>query len=118
MNGNPNPITQFAQKGSFELVYPSHHPMFRWDTKKSKFSKLGRFGDTVDFANLDTVVQTAEMAAAVGSVGTQTELVETCGSPGHTTPLSSTLGSITSPSPCPCSLSLPLYQFSTSCTFT
>ena len=82
--GGSSAISKFAEAGSAELLFPALHDMQRWASKRDGFSRLGRLGDTVDFAQLPTVVQTVEMAQHVGSTGDHAGVaVETCGSPGE-----------------------------------
>jgi hypothetical protein len=51
--------------------------MPRWTDKMRFFPLAGRFGDTVDFANLESEFQTAEIAALVGAIAeTGTEVRE------------------------------------------
>ena len=48
------------------------------------FTLITRLGDTLDFASLDTALQTEEMAVALGAaLGTATDGIEACGSSGE-----------------------------------
>ena len=85
-----NPIAAFAEKGETDFMYPSHHSMKRWrDHRKliagqPYFTLIGRLGDTLDFAALDTQLQTEEMAAELGAtLETADQGVDACGSPGE-----------------------------------
>ena len=90
--GHPNPITQFAQTGKTVLAYPMSHSMNRWDkevfTATGKYNRqvipVGTFGTTVDFADLDSSLQTKELAKKVGAKSTTTSVgFEACGSRGE-----------------------------------
>jgi hypothetical protein len=87
-----NPIAAFADKGETDFMYPSHHSMKRWWDKRrliageEPFHMVGRLGDTLDFASLETDLQTEEMAVALGAsldTATDGDGVEACGSPGE-----------------------------------
>ena len=82
-----NPISAFAEKGETDFLYPSHHKMNIWSdqrTGQTPIPMVGRLGDTLDFASLETELQTEEMATALGAnVGTPTNGVGVCGSPGE-----------------------------------
>ena len=85
-----NPIAAFAEKGETDFMYPSWHTMKRWSDNRRLvagqplFSVVGRLGDTLDFASLDTDLQTEEMAVALGAtLGTAEDGIEACGSPGE-----------------------------------
>jgi cullin-associated NEDD8-dissociated protein 1 len=83
-NGRPNPITQFAELGRADFVYPWHHAMARWATEKKNgwFPHVGRFGDDAVFSSLPTSVQTSAMADRFGALATRSTAggVEACGS--------------------------------------
>jgi len=85
-NGLPNPIANFGDQGGTVLFYPAMHDMARWTANKKQFPRLGRFGETVDFAALPTEVQGAKVAARFGAASTGAPkggVVDVCGSPGE-----------------------------------
>ncbi|CAK0869087.1 unnamed protein product [Prorocentrum cordatum] len=69
--GGTEPITRWAT-GSFELEFPSWHPMGRWATAQTSLDYVGKLGDTVSFEALPVALQ------AAWTVG-----YESCGSPGE-----------------------------------
>jgi len=94
MNGHPHPIKKWmdVHENTF-LSYPAfavpdapatlaNHPITRWDNYSPKFSKLGRYGDTVKFVDLPNEIRLDEVAEHFGA---DTELVGggimVCGSP-------------------------------------
>ena len=77
-----NPIKAFAKRGETSLSFPSSHPTSRFATAQSTFALLGKFGDAVDFRNLPTSVQNAEVARLFGAL-VEGDLSESCGSPGE-----------------------------------
>ena len=67
--GRPNPITKFALDGRVDFVYPGWHPMQRWKDKVNRFIQfVGRYGDSVNFENLNSEVQTYELAEMANAV--------------------------------------------------
>ena len=89
-----NPITKWMDvNGSAFMVFPSAeppaghptlsaHPITRWDNHKSKFSRLGRFGDAMKFVDLPNEIRLDEVAEHFGG---ETEVggggIVVCGSP-------------------------------------
>eukprot|EP00945_MAST-04E_sp_MAST-4E-sp1_P002536 g2536.t1 len=83
--GRPNPITKFALDGRVDFVYPGWHPMQRWKDKVNRFIQfVGRYGDSVNFENLNSEVQTYELAEMANAVaGGASDGFESCGSRGE-----------------------------------
>lgn len=82
--GGASKITQFATAVGVVLAYPLSHDMDRWKANKKQLVYLGRMGDVVDFQHLPSSLQTAELAAMLGSEGAEADDVfEACGSPGE-----------------------------------
>lgn len=71
-----NPITQAAEDGTFELWYPSHHPMSRWNSRynppsiQSNIIYVGLLEGSVDFASLPAPLQTVSLMEEVGATYT------------------------------------------------
>jgi uncharacterized protein (DUF1501 family)/uncharacterized protein (DUF1800 family) len=84
--GNPNPIANFAQIGEVNFKYPASHPMTRFFDRRGYIPLVARYGDSVDFQNLNVELQTEEIAAVVGAlrVNSDKDGFEACGSPGET----------------------------------
>ncbi|CAE7367529.1 unnamed protein product, partial [Symbiodinium sp. CCMP2456] len=84
--GGASKIKQFTSKG-YLLVFPSWHPMDRWDTGLAteviRPGFVGKLGSTVQFHNLPQPLQTEALAAALGAVPEEQEFSEVCGSPGE-----------------------------------
>lgn len=100
-----NPISFPAGSGMTMIAFPGHHAMSRWSdvtkgTPNGKcrpkkglrqdsdvcLTRIGRFGDTVVFADLPTSYQTTELAELAGATavgGGVFDGSETCGSPGE-----------------------------------
>ena len=80
-----NPITAFAEAGGTRLHFPSWHSMSdNWDEGTDDLTLLGRLGDTINFKDLSSNVQTTNMASLVGALGTRlNDGFEACGSPGE-----------------------------------
>lgn len=93
MNNHSHPITKWMDiNRSAILMYPAKaqpdnpilraHPINRWDMYSPRFSKLGRFGDTVKFVDLPNEIRQVEVAEYFGA---ETEVrgggVMVCGSP-------------------------------------
>jgi len=85
-----NPIDRKAWvEGVTEFHFPSWHEMSNWSTHQrstSMFSqwKIGKLYEKINFADLPTFAQTAEIAAEVGSTITADRVddyYESCGSP-------------------------------------
>ena len=83
--GGENYITSIATGGSTTLNFPASHAMSRWsDNKAHHLLLLGRFGDTIDFAQLPPAVLSSSLAAAFGSTASSIGAgFEACGSPGE-----------------------------------
>ena len=77
-----NPIKAFALAGETTLHFPASHPISRFEAQAAKFPFLGKLGDSVDFRNLPTSVQNAEVAGIFDAL-TVGETSESCGSPGE-----------------------------------
>ena len=83
-NGRRNPITGPAELGAASITFPSHHLMKQFQRNADLLAKLGRLGDTVDFASLPTSTQASEIAELVGALGKASfGAAEACGSPGE-----------------------------------
>jgi cullin-associated NEDD8-dissociated protein 1 len=70
----------------FELLYPSNHPMSRWEgSAQSHLHFLGKLDDSLDFESLPASFQTKSLLAALSpSAGMASDgLFESCGSPGE-----------------------------------
>eukprot|EP00603_Paraphysomonas_imperforata_P004238 CAMPEP_0114421664 /NCGR_PEP_ID=MMETSP0103-20121206/5199_1 /TAXON_ID=37642 ORGANISM="Paraphysomonas imperforata, Strain PA2" /NCGR_SAMPLE_ID=MMETSP0103 /ASSEMBLY_ACC=CAM_ASM_000201 /LENGTH=2411 /DNA_ID=CAMNT_0001590201 /DNA_START=27 /DNA_END=7262 /DNA_ORIENTATION=+ len=85
--GRRDPIRRFAQEGLAYIVYPSWHPMVRWEENfelmlHGTHGLLGRLNDTVDYSSLPQSLQTVEMAERIGAAKV-VESVEACGSRGE-----------------------------------
>ena len=66
----PNPITKFAEDGMTRLHFPSWHTMTDyWDEGTDDLTLIGRLGDSIDFKNLPSGLQTTNMASLVGAMG-------------------------------------------------
>lgn len=85
--GGAAAILQFARSGNFSLQFPSWHDMARWSTNYGKSSngltKLGRLGDSVDFANFPTSLLLEPLANEIGATRANDVAHEVCGSPGE-----------------------------------
>lgn len=87
--GGPDKIAQWAEAGSTELQFPSHHPMERWLTyaggQSQYIMKLGVSSATVEFAALPPMAQTPAMAEYVGAIEVSSDMLglEACGSPAE-----------------------------------
>ena len=81
--GKPNPITNPASKGQHSIVYPSHHPMARWEEQSPSFPLIGMINKEIDYKTLPASLQTEATAKQFGaSVDTEeADLAELCGSP-------------------------------------
>ena len=83
----PNPIAKWAQNGFAYLQFPASHTMDRWTAGKSGSTNivgpLARLGDTVDFKDLATTVQSVEVGQYLGAVEENNAGFEACGSPGE-----------------------------------
>ena len=81
------PIKRPAYDGETVLHFPpSHQSTNKWMNNERYLELIGRYGDSVRFADLPHRVRTAAFAQAVGvTLGHSEELpgVETCGSPGE-----------------------------------
>jgi len=84
--GGASKIKQFTSKG-YTLVFPSWHPMDRWDSGIAPDvigpGFVGKMGNSVRFHNLPQPLQTDAIAEALGAAATDQELSEVCGSPGE-----------------------------------
>ena len=83
-NGNPNPITNFANSGTTELSFPGWHSMNNWDTNYEYLTLIGKLGQDIDFISLPTSLQTPEMATELGAtsmISPDDPTFEACGSP-------------------------------------
>ncbi|CAE6922516.1 unnamed protein product [Symbiodinium natans] len=82
--GGAAKIKQFTGMG-YELVYPSWHPMDRWDksfaTQVIQPNYVGKFGSHVLYHNLPATLQTEDLAQALGAAAEATEYSAVCGSP-------------------------------------
>jgi len=84
-NNLPNPIMRWAQNGLTYLQFPATHSMSRWKSYEKNFGFVGRLGDSVDFRDILTDLQTAEVAQYFNaSVKIIPADVDTCGSPQET----------------------------------
>jgi hypothetical protein len=83
-----NPIMKWAEDEQTTIVFPDHHPMYRW-RDNSKISSVGmiyvgKFGDEVDFASLPINLKNAKMAELFGALGDYPDIgFESCGSRGE-----------------------------------
>mmetsp|Transcript_102655 Transcript_102655/g.294143 ORF Transcript_102655/g.294143 Transcript_102655/m.294143 type:complete len:2583 (-) Transcript_102655:1307-9055(-) len=85
------PISQnFAMSGTktiaekVHMTFPSSHSMNRWDTGIDYLTYIGIYGETVNFGELDTSVQSVAMAEYIGADGELGESTyEVCGSPNE-----------------------------------
>ena len=89
-----NPIRAFASSGGVALTYPSSHLMSDWRKYQTLngrghgyFEPIGRLGDTIDFKDLPSTLQSAGLAASLGASagggGGGVGGTEACGSPGE-----------------------------------
>ena len=92
MNGERNPISMWAERGSADIWFPSDdHSMRRWyDAQKilggyRRVPLVGRAGDFVEFSALSSGLQTIAMANLLNAttVDTKSGGFEACGSPGE-----------------------------------
>ena len=85
LSNHRNPIAKHAEQGSTVLNYPDWKPMERWEDRKWIFKPLGIYGETVDYALLDSQIQAPKMASYIGSIqnGWSDPGLEVCGSPGE-----------------------------------
>jgi hypothetical protein len=87
--GGPVKIGQFAVNGTYNLQFPSWHPMSRWTSNansRNDIINLGRLGDVVDFATFPTSLQPETIATAIGAdrnAASNGDGQEVCGSPGE-----------------------------------
>ena len=81
----PNPINAFAEAGMTRLHFPAWHTMTDyWDEGIDDLTLIGRLGDTIDFKNMPSDVQTTNIATLVGALGSRSnDGFEACGSPGE-----------------------------------
>lgn len=88
--GRRNPIKQFAETGSVNILFPADHSDSRWRTfckhgHNPPPNRLGRYGDVVVFNDLPEVTKTSEMAAYLNAAVSRADgTMEVCGSPGET----------------------------------
>ena len=83
-DGGRNPIKAWALDGGFELYFPESHPMTRWADRRQFLSYVGRYGDDIAFAALQSELQTTNMAIRVGALREAPSVVGgaiVCGSP-------------------------------------
>lgn len=85
--GRRDPIRRFAHEGLAYLVFPSWHPMTRWEENfelmlHGSHRLLGRLNDTVDFDSLPQNLQTVEMASRIDA-SMVVNSVTNCGSRGE-----------------------------------
>ncbi len=66
---SPNPISKWAEiyKQTY-LPFPSTHPMSRFADRRGFIPLVGRYGDTINFQDLSTDLQTEEIATLVGAL--------------------------------------------------
>jgi hypothetical protein len=92
MEGEPNPIKKWIDiDNKVFLTFPAfpnndvpNHPTERWDIHSVHFSKLGRFGDMMNFVDLPNELRTDEVAEHFGeSVSTKGSGTVVCGSPNE-----------------------------------
>ena len=82
--GRPNPIAKWADQGLPYLSFPGNHALSRWYDNQEHIPIVGRYGDTVDFMELRTELQTSALAVQVGArVRPDADAFEACGSPGE-----------------------------------
>ena len=78
MNNHSHPITKWMDiNRSAILTYPATaqpnnpilraHPIHRWDMYSPRFSKVGRFGDTIKFVDLPNEIRQVEVAEHFGA---------------------------------------------------
>ena len=84
--GRTNPIKRIAINGGTNLIFPSNHGMDRWkkyrDERTFYIKYVGRLGDSVNFASLETELQLKDMAVVASALqDTQDDEFEACGSP-------------------------------------
>jgi len=81
--GGMHHITKWASL-NFEISFPGHHAMTSWEagSTQNMLQYIGRAGDTIDFQDLPTSLQSETLAAAFNSVG-ENDYFEVCGSPGE-----------------------------------
>lgn len=82
-----NPIEEFAENGTFTLLFPEWHDMGRWRRMRDQymFPNLGRFGDTTFLQDLPPeVIQSYADALGVAGVVPEGGAVVVCGSPFET----------------------------------
>ena len=77
-----NPIKAVAKAGETTLTFPASHPTVRFMTALPGFAHLGKLGDMVNFRNLPSSVQSAEVAMAFDALELGAAS-ESCGSPGE-----------------------------------
>jgi len=81
--GHPPPIKKWAQNNLFELVFPSWHPMDRWENNKELFDYIGRVGNYYEYYDLPSKLRTSALAEALGVTSASGDAVVVCGSPGE-----------------------------------
>jgi len=82
--GGSLPIEQFAVDEDPKIRFPQWHDMSRWSTGESEITYMGKLGEIINFANLETSVQQIDIANLIGAVGARSdEGFEVCGSPGE-----------------------------------
>lgn len=88
-DGGSSKITQFADlggNGKFTLTYPDWHSMDRFYGWSEEFRiELGRYGDSIRFSELPSILQQDDIAAELGAVSVlqSTGATVVCGSPGE-----------------------------------
>jgi len=79
-----NPIEEFAESGTFTLLFPSWHDMGRWTRMRDQynFPNLGRWGDTTFLQQLPPeVIQSYADAFGMSGVIPEGGALTVCGSP-------------------------------------
>lgn len=78
-----NPIKKWAESDQFELIFPSWHPMDRWENNKKLFDYVGRFGNSLEYFDLPSKLRTKAIADTLYNTSGSVDTVVVCGSPGE-----------------------------------
>lgn len=78
-----NPIKKWAESDKFDLIFPSWHPMDRWENNKELFDYVGRFGNIREYFDLPPKLRTNAIAETLYNTSGSVDTVVVCGSPGE-----------------------------------
>eukprot|EP00931_Biecheleriopsis_adriatica_P067095 TRINITY_DN4129_c0_g1_i1.p1 TRINITY_DN4129_c0_g1~~TRINITY_DN4129_c0_g1_i1.p1 ORF type:complete len:1919 (+),score=336.86 TRINITY_DN4129_c0_g1_i1:71-5827(+) len=80
--GGADKIQSWAKTGTYQLQFPSHHSMERWQAAQSTLRYVGRLGDYMNIQDLPAQLESQRLANAL-SAGSGATYFQACGSPGE-----------------------------------